>query len=80
MAGTISVDLDSAGEQGHSGEYGPYPFNPHTAFQSLAPKVEEIQDKEGSGKKGRIFAKLKNLTQSCSVSDRSWVSTISGPF
>jgi hypothetical protein len=59
MAGTISVDLDSAGEQGHSGEYGPYPFNPHTAFQSLAPKVEEIQDKEGSGKKRSHFRKVK---------------------
>jgi hypothetical protein len=78
MAGT-TIDLDVAGivandgvgEQEHSGEYGPYPFNPHTAFQSLAPKVEEVQDQEGLGKNRVASLKVEKPDESCSFSDRS---------
>jgi hypothetical protein len=47
MPGTSSFDQVAAGQSdreaqnGLSEEYGPYPFNPHTAFQGLAPKPQD---------------------------------------
>jgi hypothetical protein len=48
MSSPTSVDSaevtasNSAAPSGLPEEYGPYPFNPHTAFQGLLPRPEDV--------------------------------------
>jgi hypothetical protein len=55
MSSPTSVDYaevtasNREARSGLPGEYGPYPFNPHTAFQGLSPRLEHaIEEEVGS--------------------------------
>jgi len=47
----------SSSSPAHPDDYGPYPFNPHTAFQRLRPtELEEVrEEQEDAGEPPSVF-------------------------